>query len=253
MVRSLSLSIALLLVLRALAGPVETRLPSGAGLISEHFQAAGPPRAVLLWYSGQYGRIEAEQRAAADLAGLGFEVWLADWLAPYFLPPTASSLQQVPEEDLAAWLQAAVQAHPQRPVVLLASGHAALLPLRAAAAWRARAQAPAQPAGAVLLFPILYQDPEPGEEPEYDPVVARTRLDLVLLFPQHSAGHWWRDALQAAFAAAGSRTRGAVLPSVRDRFHHRADANADEQQAAARLGELLAAHILSLLDPESVQ
>jgi hypothetical protein len=38
-----------------------------------------------------------------------------------------------------------------------------------------------------------------------------------------------------------------VLPGLRDRFYHRGDAVAQEQAEGARLGEILAPHINSLL------
>ena len=220
-------------------------LTSGTTVISHRY--ANPQAGlVVLWLTGQYGWLEEEHRAAAHLASLGIEVWLTDWLAPYFLPQTASSLAEVPDTDLVDWLEAMRKRHPVHPLVLVASGRATTLPLRAAAAWRSRFDAPAPIAGAVLLWPLLYHDPEPGEEPEYDPVVAQTRMRLTLLVPMSSAGYWWREAMQAAFEAAGSQVRITVLPGLRDRFYHRGDANALEQAEGARLGEILAPHIASL-------
>lgn len=231
----------------AQAAPTEesVNLASGTTVLSHRYTAGGGG-AVVLWFTGQYGRLEEEHRAAAHLAGSGMEVWLTDWLAPYFLPQVAGSLAEVPDADLAEWLEQMRLRHAGRPLVLVASGHACALPLRAAAAWRVRYGAPAPVAGAVLLWPLLYQALEPGEEPEYEPVVAQTRLDLAILVPMSSAGYWWREAMQAAFEAAGSQVRLTVLPGLRDRFYHRGDANAFEQAEGARLGEILAPHIASL-------
>lgn len=220
-------------------------LPSGTVVTSQRYAPDGA-RTVVLWLTGQYGRLEEEHRAAAHLAGLGMEVWLTDWLAPYFLPQTAGSLAEVPGTDLVDWLEAMRKRHPGHPLVLVASGRATVLPLRAAAVWQARHPAAVPVAGAVLLWPLLYHDPEPGEEPEYDPVVGQTRLDLAILVPMSSAGYWWREAMQAAFEAAGSRVSIAVLPGLRDRFYHRGDASAQEQAEGARLGEILAPHIAAL-------
>jgi len=237
----------LLLAQTGLAAATEetVTLASGTAITSQRYahERAG---VVVLWFTGQYGRLEEEHRAAAQLAAKGYEVWLTDWLSPYFLPQVAGSLAQVPEADLAEWLEQMRQHHAGRPLVLVASGHATTLPLRAAAAWQARFEARLPVAGAVLLGPLLYLDPEPGEEPVYDPVVARTRLDLVLLVPMSSAGYWWREAMQSAFEAAGSRVHVGVLAGLRDRFYHRSDANAQEQAEGARLGEILAPHIASL-------
>ncbi len=224
----------------------ETVTLASGTVVTSHRYADQADGAVVLWLTGQYGRLEEEHRAAAQLAKSGMEVWLTDWLAPYFLPPVAGSVADVPDADLADWLTHMRQRHVGRPLVLVASGHMTALPLRAAAAWRQRSDAPAGLAGAVLLWPLLYQDPEPGEEPQYDPVVARTRLNLAILVPMSSAGYWWREAMQAAFEAAGSRVSVSVLPGLRDRFYHRGDANDLEQAAGARLGEILAPHIASL-------
>lgn len=237
----------LLLAQTGLAGATEegVTLPSGTVVVSQRY-AAATARVVVLWLTGQYGRLEEEHRASAHLASQGMEVWLTDWLAPYFLPQTAGSVSEVPDADLADWLEAMHKRHAGRLLVLVASGHASALPLRAAAAWQARFGALPPVAGAVLLGPLLYQHPDPGEEPEYDPVVRQIRLDLAILVPMSSAGYWWREAMQAAFEAAGSRVRITVLPGLRDRFYHRGDANALEQAEGARLGEILAPHIASL-------
>lgn len=229
----------------AMAVEETVTLSSGTSVTSQRYGAADA-RTVVLWMTGQYGPLEAEQRAAESLAGLGMQVWLTDWLAPYFLPQTAGSLDAVPVADLAEWLEAMRVRHAGRALVLVASGHATVLPLRAAAAWQTRHPAATPVAGAVLLWPLLYRDPEPGEDPEYDPVVGQTRLRLTLLVPMSSAGYWWREAMQAAFEAAGSRVSITVLPGLRDRFYHRGDATAQEQAEGARLGEILAPHIAAL-------
>jgi len=243
----LALFLCLALASLAQAAPIEESVTLASGsTVTSHRYTEAQTGAVVLWLTGQYGRIEVEHRAAAHLSGSGMEVWLTDWLAPYFLPQAAGSLAQVPDTDLAEWLEYMRQRHAGRSLVLVASGHATTLPLRAAAAWRVRYGMPAPVAGAVLLWPLLYQDPEPGEDPEYDPVVSQTRLDLAILVPMSSAGYWWRGAMQAAFETAGSRVRVTVLPGLRDRFYHRGDANALEQAEGARLGEILAPHIASL-------
>lgn len=239
----------LLLAHTVLASATEenVNLASGTAVTSHRFAGQASRGAVVLWLTGQDGRLEEEHRAARYLSGLGLEVWLTDWLAPYFLPQAAPSIAQVPEADLVEWLEAMRQRHAGRPLVLVASGHASTLPLRATAAWQSRFKAPSPVAGAVLLWPLLYQDPEPGEDPEYNPVVGQTQLNLAMLVPMSSAGYWWREAMRAAFEAAGSRVRLTVLPGLRDRFYHRGDAVAQEQAEGARLGEILAPHITSLL------
>ncbi len=248
MQRLLALLLALCAPLPAFAesGEEMIPLPSGTTVTSQRYGTAG--EVVVLWMTGQYGRIEQEHEAAARLAKQGMEVWVTDWLGPYFLPQVTASIDAVPEQDLADWLEVMRLRHGGRPLVLLASGHAVAWPLRAAAVWRERRCEDAIPtlAGAVLLWPLLYRDLQPGEEPEYDPVVGKTRLPLALLIPMSSAGYWWRERMQAAFEAAGSRVWLTVLPGLRDRFYHRDDATAEEQAAGERLADLLAPAIRKL-------
>lgn len=210
-------------------------LPSGVEVASQrHTCARGP---LLLWFTGQYGNVEAEQRAAASLAASGAEVWLTDWLAPYFLPQLPGSMERVPDRDLGDWLAALRQRYPDRPLLLVASGHTADLALRAARDARDRLGVPT--AGAVLLFPLLYRGLEAGAEPDYAAVVADTHMNLAVLVPKSSAGYWWRDRLKARLEAAGSRVTLTVLPGLRDGFYRRTDATEQETAAGARLGETL--------------
>jgi hypothetical protein len=224
------------------------RLPSGAELASQRYPAAGNILAV--WLTGQHGRVEEEHAAAAHLAARGVETWMTDFFAPYFSPLLPSGWGQVPEADLAAWLEALRRDHPGRRIVLVATGRGASLALRAVAAWRERFGKPGGEAvaGALLLFPLLYQELAPGAEPEYDPVVGRGRLDLVLLQPKSSAGYWWRDRLKGALEAAGSRVEMSVLPGLRDGFYRRGDINAQEIAAARRLGEIVLDGLKPLID-----
>jgi hypothetical protein len=208
-------------------------LPSGVEVVSRQY--AAPQGPLVLWFTGQYGEVEAEGRAAAGLAAKGAEVWLTDWLAPYFLPQLPGSMAKVPDRDLGDWLVAIHRRHPDRPLLLLASGHTADLALRAAR--DARERLGVAPSGAVLLFPLLYRGLEAGAEPDYAAVVDATRQRLAVLVPKSSAGYWWRDRLKERLEAAGSRVRLTVLPGMRDGFYRRADATEKEMAAGARLGD----------------
>lgn len=210
-------------------------LPSGVEVVSQRFAAPRGP--LLLWFTGQYGNVEAEQKAAADLAARGVELWLTDWLAPYFLPQLPGSMEKVPDKDLGDWL-ATIRRHvPDRPMLLAASGHTADLALRAAR--DARDRLGVATSGAVLLFPLLYRGLEVGAEPDYAAVVDATRQRLAVLVPKSSAGYWWRDRLKERLEAAGSRVKLTVLPGMRDGFYRRADATEPEMAAGARLGETM--------------
>lgn len=230
------------LALPARAAPEESiRLASGTEIASQRYPAGG--KALAVWITGQYGRVEEEHKAAADMAAQGVETWVTDFYAPYFLPLVPSGWSQVPDQDVAEWLEQVRQRQPGRVLVLVAPGRAASLALRAVSAWQARfGQAGARPApvaGALLMFPLLYQELDPGQEPEYDPAVKGARLDLVILQPKSSAGFWWRDRLKGILEQAGSRVWLTVLPGLRDGFYRRGDINAQEIAAGARLGQIV--------------
>jgi hypothetical protein len=208
-------------------------LPSGVEVASHHFPSPQGP--VLLWFTGQYGNVDAELQAAAALAKKGADVWLTDWLAPYFLPQLSSSMGMVPDQDLGDWLAAIHSRYPDRPLLLVASGHTADLALRAAR--DARDRLGVLTSGSVLLFPLLYRSLEAGAEPDYAAVVDATRQKLAVLVPKASAGYWWRDRLKERLEAAGSWVQLTVLPGMRDGFYRRTDATDQETAAGANLGE----------------
>ena len=242
---SLALLLAALLLAPAARAAEEAAvtLPSGVEVVSQHFAAAQGP--LLLWFTGQYGNVEAEQRAAESLAQKGVDVWLTDWLAPYFLPQLPGSMAKVPDQDLGDWLAAMQQRNPGRPLLLAASGHIADLALRAAK--DARDRLGVKPSGSVLLFPLLYRGLEVGEEADYEPVVDATHLNLAVLVPKSSAGFWWRDRLRERLEAAGSWVNLMVLPGLRDGFYRRPDATEQEAAAASSLGDTVWQAIQNLL------
>ena len=229
---------------------VSQRLASGTEIVSQRYPASGDVLAV--WLTGQYGRSEEEQKAAADMAARGVETWVTDFLAPYFLPLLASSWNQVPEQDLNDWLDGLHRQNPGKRIILIATGRVSALALRAAKGWRERHPDDAgNPlAGALLMWPLLYRELEPGEEPEYDPVVRQTRLDLVILQPKSSAGYWWGMRLKDFLENAGSRVWMNVLPGLRDGFYRRGDINAREIEAGQRLGDILLDGLKPLLNKD---
>lgn len=242
--------LALLLAGLAQAEPREVgiRLASGNEITSQTYSAPGDT--LVLWLTGQYGRVEAEHKAAENLAARGVETWVTDFISPYFLAQLPSSYKQVPQADLAAWLVAVQARHPDRRIVLVAAGHAASLALRGAAAWRTLnpQSAAASLRGALLLFPLLYQDLQPGEEPAYEPEAAVGGLDLVILQPKSSAGYWWRERLKAFLEHQGNRITLEVLPGLRDGFYRRGDINEREIEAGKRLDRIVLDGLKPLLE-----
>ena len=235
---------------RAEAVDITLRLASGTEIVSQRFPAAGDVLAV--WLTEQGGSSEEEQKAARDMAAKGVETWLTDFLSPYFLPLLPSSWAQVPAREVDAWLEALHQRNPGKRIVLIATGRVSGLALRAANEWLERhpADATRPLAGALLMWPILYNELAPGQEPDYDPIVRHTHLDLVILQPKSSAGYWWRERLKNFLVDAGSRVWLNVLPGLRDGFYRRGDITQREPDAGARLGDMLVDAIQPLLNKD---
>jgi hypothetical protein len=223
----------------ATSNNVAIELPSGVQIVSQRYAAESG--VIAIWLTGQFGRTKEEHQAAADMAAQGVETWVTDMLAPYFLPLLPSSWSQIPDQDLADWLEQVRQRNPERRIVLISTGRVASVLLRTVESWRERfGQGVVEVVdGALLMFPLLYQELTPGQEPDYDPIVDRTRLDMVILQPKSSAGYWWRDRLKQVLERAGSRVRINVLPGLRDGFYRRGDITEQEMAAGERLGQML--------------
>jgi hypothetical protein len=228
-------------------------LHSGVEVVCQRYPANG--RVLAIWLTGQYGRTEEEHKAAAEMAEHGVETWVTDLLAPYFLPLLPSSWGQIPDQDLVEWLEAVRVRNPERHIILVSTGRVASLALRAVRNWQERygAMHPNALDGALLMFPLLYQDLDPGQAPEYDPVVNQTRLDLVILQPKASAGYWWRDRLKGVLEGAGSHVWMKVLPGLRDGFYRRSDITDQEMAAGAHLGQIMLDALQPLMDKEKDQ
>jgi hypothetical protein len=233
----LALSLAINAAAFAAGAEVAITLASGNEIHSQRYAAKGKPLAVFL--TGEYGWSEYEYRAGEYLAGQGIEAWVADVMGAYFLPPGMSNVRKIPDADLIAWLVRAQKQSGKREIVLIATAHMAQPALRLARLWQAKYAKRAKLRGAVLLFPLLYEEVEPGQEPVYDPIVSKARLDIAYLQPQASAGYWWRERLKAAMESSGSRVQLTVLPGLRDGYYRRGDATPEELAEGDKLGELL--------------
>lgn len=228
----------------AAGAEVAIKLPSGSEVNGQRYAAKGKTLAVFL--TGEFGWSEYEYQAGEYLAGQGIETWVADVMGAYFLPQGMSHVRKLPDADLIAWLERVQKQSGKREIVLIATAHMAQPALRLARLWQARHAKRAKLRGAVLLFPLLYEDVEPGQEPVYDPIVQQARLDIAYLQPQSSAGYWWRERLKAALESSGSRVRLTVLPGLRDGYYRRGDATPEELAEGGKLGELLHGQIEAL-------
>lgn len=210
----------------------DVRLADGIDVPVSVHAASGD--ALLLWLPSGIPNDAPDAVLAEKMRAHGIEVWRADVLEARFLPALESSLEQVPDNDIVALIDAA-RASGKR-VTLLASARAGLLALRGAHAWQTVHPGAAGLDGVILLHPNLYLGPpEPGREAEFHPVVARTRLPVHVIQPEKSPWRFRLDALKPALERGGARVTLQFLPGVRDRYYFRADATPEEDAETAQL------------------
>lgn len=200
---------------------------------------------LLLWLPSEFGLVDETQGMANSLAKSGIEVWRAELLAAYFLPPVPSSINKVPVVDIADVIDHVIRGTTKK-VTIFADGRGAVLALRGVKHWQnSRKNYEAESlAGAVLLSPNLYvETPRPGQEAQYLPIANRSTLNTVILQPQMSPWYWWHDRLKAKLTQRGSGCDVRVLEGVRDRFYFRPDATPEENKMA---------NVLSVLIQESI-
>lgn len=207
--------------------------------------------ALLLWLPSGIPGAAPDVVLAEKMRTYGIEVWRADVLEARFLPALESSLEQVPDSDIVALIDAA-RASGKR-VTLLASARAGVLALRGARAWQTAHPGVAGLDGVILLHPNLYLGPpEPGREAEFHPVVARSRLPVHVIQPEKSPWRFRVDALKPALERGGARVSVQFLPGVRDRYYFRADATSEEDAETAQLPARVRSAIESLRQASAV-
>lgn len=239
-----------MLLAAAVAVPArDVRLADGIDVPVSVHAASGD--ALLLWLPSGIPGATPEAVLAEKMRTHGIEVWRADVLEARFLPALESSLEQVPDSDIVALIDAA-RASGKR-VTLLASARAGLLALRGARAWQTVHPGAAGLDGVILLHPNLYLGPpEPGREAEFHPVVARTRLPVHVIQPEKSPWRFRLDALKPALERGGARVTLQFLPDVRDRYYFRADATPEEDAETAQLPARVRAAIDTLRQASAV-
>ena len=227
---------AALLVVPPAASARDVRVAEGIDVTVAVHAAAGDR--LILWLPSGIEGAEPDEVQAEKIRTLGIEVWRADLFGARFLPALESSLEQVPEKDIGALIDAARQ-HGKR-VTLLASASAGLLALRGAQAWQRAHPGVTALDGVILIHPNLYLGPpEAGREPEFHPQVTNTNLSVHIVQPQKSPWHFRLDSLQSALERGGARVTLQLLPEVRDRYYFRADATDAENVEAARFPEVI--------------
>lgn len=189
---------------------------------------------VLLWVSSERGRAEPELQAAQKLAAQGVEVWSLDPLGAYFLPQLSRSMDEVPQQDMAEWLRAALARN--KRVAVYAVSRAAVPVLRAAALLT-----PAQRRrlSMVLMYPNLYTVAEPMAAPDYLDVGTLKGLRVRVLQPRRSAATPWLPGLVDHLKSHGASVSHLILENLREGYWARETPTDFETAESARMDALL--------------
>jgi thiol-disulfide isomerase/thioredoxin len=214
-------------------------MPSGVEIPVEVSSATSGPR--LVWLPSEFGTRSHPREMAGELAARGLETWIVDLHAGYFVPVGRNSLNEMPDEDIAALVAAA--GADGRPVILLATGRGAQLAIRAT---RMLQQAgPIEPPvqGLILFHPYLYSSrPQAGADAEYLALARAVNVPVYLIQPELSAKFWRLDSTAAALQEGGAEVYRHPLRGLTDGFHLRDAADLTAEELAFR-GEKLVALI----------
>lgn len=204
-----------------------------AALPDDQRHAADGER-LLLWVSYERGRTPAEARAAAALASAGMEVWALDPVNSYFLPQLPRSMDAVPVEDVADWLQAAMATGKQIWVYAVARGAVPVLRGLAALPKEARSRF-----CVMLMYPNIYREAEPLAEAEYLDFGSLEQLRIRVLQPRRSAATPWLEGRMEALQKQGAEVSSVVLENLRENFWARESPTEFEVAEGRRLDAVL--------------
>lgn len=208
---------------------------------------SGKGNQLLIGFACDQGASLAEEKTSAALAKDGIEVWMPDMLSAYMLPKVRSSLSDIPTDGLIKIIEEATKTKKQ--IYLIASGPDTELILRAAVDWEKTHTGTDKEilGGAVLMFPRLNKGkPEPGKPPEYQNVVGKTRLPLMILEGERTPNRWGIGHLTSSLKKGGSTVYAKLIPDVRGYFFKRNDPNVPEDLVTSQMSGLIKASLFFL-------
>ena len=201
---------------------------------------------LLIWQPHEVGIQNGDHTIAQQLAGQGIETWLLDVLEAYFLPNTASNMDRIPANAMAAVIQAATKTG--KHVVIAGSGRGAIPVLRGIRQWQLSHPDNRRLLGTILLSPKLFvETPDPGLTGKLMPITYATNQTIVLLQPDKSPWYWKLEQTLAGLQQGGSDIYLWPLPGLRDRFYFRPDASDAEKRAGDHLPARLRTAVQLLL------
>jgi len=205
-------------------------------------EASGSPKVRVLWLPSEYGVLQKERDLADQLAKNGIESWFVNYYEALFLAPTPSAVDEVPEEWIAATIQAARNpeySNQALPVWIIAPNKAAQLAVRGLVQ-SGQQNAPLHHLGLILINPNLYlETPKPGEAAQYWTQVSSVNLPVGILQAELSPWRWRLKELATQLRHSGSDVFVNLEPKVRDRFYFRDDALAYEKAVSQQLADKL--------------
>lgn len=227
----------LLLPVMVHAESVSIAIGDGNEITAEPFPAKGDK--LFIWLPHESSPSTVDSKLAAQVAKLGIESWLVDLFNANFLPVAASSMEQIPAQQITALIDSAY-AKTKKKIYLLTAGRGAVPMLRGARHWQMQNPGSQSLAGVILLSPKLFvETPDPGLEGELMPITSATNLRIYILQSAQSPWFWKLPKLVNALEKSGSDVFIQRLDKVRDRFYFRPDAVPDEQLMTKRLPKLL--------------
>jgi hypothetical protein len=199
---------------------------------------------LLIGFACDQGSSKAEEKTSKALAKDGIEVWMPDMLSAFMLPKVRSSLSDIPTDGLIKIIQEAQKTN--KKIYLVASGPDTELILRAAQQWESTHENK-QLGGAILMFPRLNKTkPEPGQAPNYQEVVGKTKLPLMVLEGERTPNRWGIQHLTQSLKKGGSTVYAKLIPDVRGYFFKRNDPNVPEDLVTSQMSGLIKASIFFL-------
>ncbi len=209
----------------------------GNEITAERFLSQGD--SLFIWLPHESSPLAVDTQLSQQVADSGIEVWLVDLFNANFLPVAASSMEQIPEEQITALIDTAF-ARTGKKIFLLTSGRGVVPMLRGARHWQKQNPNSQKLAGVILLSPKLFvETPDPGLEGELLPIAAATNLPIYIFQSALSPWFWKLPKVVTALEQGGSDVYIQRLDKVRDRFYFRPDAIDVEHKLTDRLPELL--------------
>jgi thiol-disulfide isomerase/thioredoxin len=193
---------------------------------------------LFIWVAPEAGLQKSEQLAAEQLASKGIEVWYPNLFEANFLPVVQSSMDRIPDVQIADTLSAAVSTGKQ--VYFVTSGRGVVPVLRGIRRWQQDNSTSTQFHGLIMLSAKLFvETPDPGKAAELMAIAQASNVPIYWLQPDKSPWFWKLAITVPALQQGGSHVFVQRLRNVRDRFYYRPDATAYENKLATTLPDLL--------------